>query len=513
MGTRVDDKPPADRSPGLARVTGGLRSLRKRDVHPALLGLGLALAYGATAWLLSFFAAFGNSAAGPASFWPASGITVVALMRSPRRNWPWLLAGIWIAELGFDLHNHLGLWVGIGWGFANVVEPLCSVLLLARFRKPKPDLTRHEDLVPFILCAVLAGPAVGALVGAAIAASTASGSFGISALRWFVGDGIGVLVVAPALLLLLDNRQPLRPGRPALIFIAVGAAAMAVGPLSQRYQSAMAFLVIPPLIWLAFRGGQRLAATGVLLVALVTNLSTAAGWGPFALGQGAFSGLIVAQVFLGTAAFSAYMVAVLSADLVRRDVVELRLRDQAMHDTLTGLANRRLLFETLGQPHCGPQTDLNAFLMVDLDGFKEVNDTLGHAVGDAVLVECARRLEAATRPGDIVARLGGDEFLVGLHLAGSLDEVGALAARLMDLLGQPMTIDGREVVVGASVGVAASRVADADPDALLRAADEDLYTVKRHRYGVSNQNLRARRLTSPADRELRAELASSLDLG
>jgi diguanylate cyclase (GGDEF)-like protein len=223
--------------------------------------------------------------------------------------------------------------------------------------------------------------------------------------------------------------------------------------------------------------------------------------------------LIVAQVFLGTAAFSAYMVAVLSADLVRRDVVELRLRDQAMHDTLTGLANRRLLFETLGQPGCGPQTGVNAFLMVDLDGFKEVNDTLGHAVGDAVLVECARRLEAATRPGDMVARLGGDEFLVGLHLAGSLDEVRALAARLMDLLGQPMTIDGREVVVGASVGVAASRAADADPDALLRAADEDLYTVKRRRYGVSNENLRARRLPSPADRELRADLASSLDLG
>jgi diguanylate cyclase (GGDEF)-like protein len=475
-----------------------------------MLGLGLAVVYAAIAWMLSFFAAFGNSAGAPASFWPAAGVTVVALARSPRRNWPWLLAGIWTAEVAFDLHNHLGLWVSSGWGLANVVEPLCSVLLLARLRRSRPDLTRQQDLVPFVLCAVVAGPAMGAVVGAATAALSASGAFGINALRWFVGDSIGVLVVAPALLLLLDHREQLRPGRPALIFIAVTAAALGFVPLSHRYQASVAFLVVPALIWLAFRGGQRRAALGVLFVSLVTNFSTAAGWGPFALDQGAFSGLIVAQVFLATTAFSAFMVAILSSDLVRRDEVGRRLRDQATHDALTGLANRRLLFETLAQPCPGLPSDLTALLMVDLDGFKEVNDSLGHAAGDAVLVECARRLESATRPDDMVARLGGDEFLVRLSLPGSPETVRTFAARLTDLLARPMTIQGRDIAVGASIGVAVSRRVPADMDALLRAADEDLYAVKRRRNGVRGENP-STGLTDPADRELAADLAAAFE--
>src|SRR5581483_345079 len=239
--------------------------------------------------------------------------------------------------------------------------------------------------------------------------------------------------VAPAIFAVRDRRQTTGGLRWGLLGLAGALSLVSFGPLTILRQDTLAFSVIPALIWLAFRGGEPAAATGVLSVALITNLATAFGWGPFAARDGAFAGLVNAQVFLATTALSAFMVAVLSHDLVRRDEVEARLRHQAVHDTLTGLANRRLVFERLGVVAQGG-TGLVAVLMIDLDGFKEVNDRLGHGYGDAVLVETARRLQAATRPLDLVARLGS-----------------------------------------ASADAAALQA-----DALLRRADENMYAVKDH---------------------------------
>src|SRR5581483_6343327 len=212
--------------------------------------------------------------------------------------------------------------------------------------------------------------------------------------------------VAPAIFAVRDRRQTTGGLRWGLLGLAGALSLVSFGPLTILRQDTLAFSVIPALIWLAFRGGEPAAATGVLSVALITNLATAFGWGPFAARDGAFAGLVNAQVFLATTALSAFMVAVLSHDLVRRDEVEARLRHQAVHDTLTGLANRRLVFERLGVVAQGG-TGL-----------------------DAVLVETARRLQAATRPLDLVARLGGDEFLVCLERPSSPHEVWATAARL-----------------------------------------------------------------------------------
>ncbi|GAA3628202.1 hypothetical protein GCM10022223_51930 [Kineosporia mesophila] len=160
------------------------------------------------------------------------------------------------------------------------------------------------------------------------------------------------------------------------------------------------------------------------------------------------------------------------------------LSRKALNDELTGLPNRRALLERLqqlvaSQHQDGPPV---AVLFIDLDGFKLINDSLGHEAGDELLVLTAERLRASCRRGDVVARLGGDEFIV----AGSFATPGQaqeLAERIAVELERPLTIKSREVVVSASIGVALNTVEDAVPgpgtDTLLQRADLAMYASKR----------------------------------
>ncbi|HEV2928904.1 MAG TPA: GGDEF domain-containing protein [Propionibacteriaceae bacterium] len=152
------------------------------------------------------------------------------------------------------------------------------------------------------------------------------------------------------------------------------------------------------------------------------------------------------------------------------------LAHAAHHDPLTGLANRAALDARLAPG--GPV----GLLLVDLDGFKPVNDTWGHDVGDEVLRLVAERLVGCVRSGDLVARLGGDEFVIVVE-ASAVDTV---ARHVTAALGAPYSIDGRVLAVGASVGVAHSATG-ADPDALLRRADQAMYEAKRAGTGVAHR--------------------------
>ena len=130
-------------------------------------------------------------------------------------------------------------------------------------------------------------------------------------------------------------------------------------------------------------------------------------------------------------------------------------------------------------------------LLCDLDGFKALNDAHGHTVGDAVLVAVARRLESALRPGDTLARLGGDEFVA--LVAGVADQaaLAAVAARLEASLAEPITVDGRALDVGVSVGGACADTDGPDTEALLHHADAAMYEVK-HRRGAGREAAPAR---------------------
>src|SRR5581483_9789248 len=157
-----------------------------------------------------------------------------------------------------------------------------------------------------------------------------------------------------------------------------------------------------------------------------------------------------------------------------------RLGFLAMHDPLTGLPNRALVIDRLSQAlsRLDRRPSMLAVLFLDLDRFKLINDSLGHEVGDQVLVAVANRLAVAVRGGDTVARLGGDEFLVLCEDLGSTGEAEELAGRAAEALAEPLALARGDVVVTASIGIAVARRSSEQPARLLRDADAAMYRAK-----------------------------------
>jgi diguanylate cyclase (GGDEF)-like protein len=153
----------------------------------------------------------------------------------------------------------------------------------------------------------------------------------------------------------------------------------------------------------------------------------------------------------------------------------------ALNDPLTGLANRRLLSDRLALAlvHARRSKSIMALVYLDLDGFKKINDTLGHAAGDALLKSVAARLTASVRAGDTVARLGGDEFAIALWRVVDAADAAAVAAKVIETVARPYFIEGRTVAVTASAGVGLYPDHGADADSLMKSADLALYEAKR----------------------------------
>ena len=166
-------------------------------------------------------------------------------------------------------------------------------------------------------------------------------------------------------------------------------------------------------------------------------------------------------------------------DITDRKALEEQLRHQAFHDVLTGLANRSLFLDRLGHAlaRAGRGGRPTAVLYLDLDDFKAVNDRLGHAEGDRLLVLAAERLRAATREEDTVARLGGDEFAIIVEETEPAEATKA-AQRVLETLAAPFILGERQVIARASVGIAVQAKGDADADELLRRADIAMYAAK-----------------------------------
>jgi diguanylate cyclase (GGDEF)-like protein/PAS domain S-box-containing protein len=168
-----------------------------------------------------------------------------------------------------------------------------------------------------------------------------------------------------------------------------------------------------------------------------------------------------------------------SRDLTERRRIEEALAEQAVRDPLTGLANRTLLVSRIRQAiELGGAAGRLAVLFLDLDRFKLVNDSLGHAAGDELLVAVAGRLREAVRRGDLVARFGGDEFVVLCEDVEGRAEAAAIAERISRCLVRPFETAGKQIHVRSSIGIALSDGPGADVDALLRDADAAMYQVK-----------------------------------
>jgi diguanylate cyclase (GGDEF)-like protein len=195
-------------------------------------------------------------------------------------------------------------------------------------------------------------------------------------------------------------------------------------------------------------------------------------------------------------------------DISERRQTEARVSHMAYHDSLTDLPNRALFRDNMAHAlqELGHADAVLAVLYLDLDDFKDINDTLGHPVGDALLEAVAKRLRLGIRQDDVVARLGGDEFAI-LHLEKNHpDQTTTLAQRVAEAISAPYHVEGHRVVVSASIGISVAPADGTDPDQLLKNADMALYRAKADGRGVF-------RFFEPAmDAQLQAKRSIEVDL-
>ena len=172
-------------------------------------------------------------------------------------------------------------------------------------------------------------------------------------------------------------------------------------------------------------------------------------------------------------------------DITDRKLLEQRMEERAFHDPLTGLANRSLFRDRLDLAiaRLERHRELMAVLFIDLDNFKAVNDSLGHDVGDKLLVEVGQKLKDCVRPEDTVARLGGDEFAVLLGNVANTNDISRAAERITARFFEPFEVDGHEVYTGTSIGIAIADTPPYEPEELLKDADRALYSAKQQGKG------------------------------
>lgn len=264
----------------------------------------------------------------------------------------------------------------------------------------------------------------------------------------------------------------------------VDADALVARVASRRDDVAVALRYRDPASDVSFGSGDVAEAAGpewvvplVLGWQLTVRLIDASGsvWTPTAV-------LLLVAGVSATVLFAAFLFVLGTGRARALDLVDAateELRHASLHDPLTGLANRRFVSERADELFSRARRDgsVPAALFIDLDGFKAVNDTHGHAAGDEVLQEVARRLRQEVRGADVVGRLGGDEFVVLLDGAGSVDPPESVAARLLERVRDPITLPGGDVVtVSASIGIAVG-LRD-DGDVLVGEADIAAYRAK-----------------------------------
>ncbi|MEO6050283.1 MAG: EAL domain-containing protein [Pyrinomonadaceae bacterium] len=187
-------------------------------------------------------------------------------------------------------------------------------------------------------------------------------------------------------------------------------------------------------------------------------------------------------------------------DITERNRAEEKLRYYALHDTLTDLPNRVQFMNHLKQ--AVERADGNSYakfavLFLDLDRFKVINDSLGHAAGDKLLIAISERLKACVRPGDVVVRLGGDEFTILLNRSGEISEVVSVAERLQTKISEPFQIDNYEVFTTASIGIIVSGNVSRQAEDFLRDADAAMYRAKesgKARYEIFDRNMHVRNM-------------------
>lgn len=311
----------------------------RRDSWRSQRLLVAAVAAGWAAGSLLAWQVFGTG--GYPIFFPPAGLSVAALLISSPRLWPWIIAAIVAVEMPIDIANGAGIVDAAGYAVANNLEPVVgATTVLALCGRRRPDLRGRADLARFIAGAVLAGPLVGAAVGAAVVAMTTGSVWQVEMPRWWAGDAIGVLVVAPTILLWSSQWRLLRERPVETTVVLVGAAALSVTSFWHVIPPSMTTL--PLLIWAAVRLGVLGAALTGSVIAISVLVMAASGGVLFpALSSSPNGTTGITQAYLAFMTVVALVIAQeveARLDAVRRGRSERRQRVRV--ESLAGLAQQ-----------------------------------------------------------------------------------------------------------------------------------------------------------------------------
>ena len=441
---------------------------------PVATMAGLAAIYFAGA-KLGLSVAFVNPSA--TAVWPPTGIALAALLVLGARVWPAIFAGAFLA----NVTTAGSILTSLGIAGGNTLEGLVGAYLVQRFAAGRQAFGRPRNAFRFAVLAGAVATVVSATCGVtslALGGFAAWPDYGRVWLTWWLGDAAGALVIAPALLLWVENPRVQWTGRQVAEAAALVLCLVFVGQLvfgghfpAEVQNYPLEFLCIPMLLWAAFRFGARETATATLVLAVIAISGTLRGYGPFARGTGNES-LLLLQAFIAVIAVTKLIVASIVAERRR---MEGYLRELAVSDPLTGLANYRQLMVALEAEIRRSQRSQREFavLLLDVDGLKRINDRHGHLVGSRALCRLAEVLHMSCRAVDTAARYGGDEFALVLP---ETDEAAArqVAARVAERLKR----DVEAPRIRASVGVALFPRDGTTAEAILSGADRALYTMK-----------------------------------
>ena len=430
--------------------------------------------------------------------WPPTGIAVVAMLLLGRRVWPGIAIGAFIvnASIGPTLLTAAAIAVG------NTLGPVVVATLLRSFGF-RIELDRLRDAMVLVVVGALGMTisAVGGTTAIYLAHSISASAYWSTWSVWWTGDTMGVLLIVP---FLLSFRSLSLPGRfswrRCLEFCLLFASLAIIAHLVFLSRLQIEYLVFPFLVWSAVRFGQRGASPAALMVSGIAIWASVQGTGPFA-GETLMQKMVTLQVFNASVAFASFVVAAVFAErahgIAERQRVENELARKALHDPLTGLANRALFMERLGQALARSERHDGsvAVLFLDLDRFKVINDSLGHEVGDSVLVHVADLLRGALRPEDTASRFGGDEFVILCEDIENGSHAVQIANRLEQALVEPLALEAGEVVVTTSIGIAVAKGSMDSPENVVRDADTAVYRAKdrgRSRIEIFDHDMRIR---------------------
>jgi diguanylate cyclase (GGDEF)-like protein len=393
-----------------------------------------------------------------------------------------------------------------------------SALLLYKLRI-NPRLRRLRDIIWFVVVATLAAPLFISLLQAlnfAYFGIIPWSEFWLDMLHYWAGDATGIAMLAPFLLTWLrhlpwlwsqvESEPPTRETEPhlpkrrearelLLESLSLGAAIGISYGTRPSDEINFTYFVFLPLIWSALRHGFEKATTMILLinVGVVLIVRSLFGQSDVLALQFGLMAISLTGLLLGGIASERKQ-----TDKALRDSAD-RLAYNAFHDALTGLPNRALFIELLTRAIDRRKRDrdyLFAVLFLDLNQFKVINDSLGHSLGDLLLIAIAQNLETCLRPSDTIARLGGDEFTILLDELSDIRDAIRITERLQTALRFPITLDGHEVFTTASIGIAFGTPDYHRPEDLLRDADIAMYRAKirGQRYEIFNASMHERAL-------------------